>query len=87
MKSLSVASLFFTYALLHGFLGLLIVAFLRKNKNESLKFLAYACFLHTALYSTLLLRPVIPEWIGITLPNFISVAQLYFLFKAINNQW
>ena len=86
MKSLSIASLFFSYALLHGFLGLLIVAFLRKNKNESLKFLAYASFLHTALYSTFLLRPVIPEWIGITLPNFISVAQLYFLFKAINNQ-
>ncbi|WP_108645377.1 HD-GYP domain-containing protein [Polynucleobacter rarus] len=86
MKSLSVASLFFTYALLHGFLGLLLVAFLRKNKNTSLKFLAYACFVQAALYSTLVLRPVIPEWIGITVPNFLSVAQIYLLFKAINTQ-
>jgi len=86
MKSLSVASLFFTYALLHGFLGLLLVAFLRKNKNDSLKFLSFACFVQAALYSTLILRPVIPEWIGITLPHFLSVAQLYLLFKAINTQ-
>ena len=86
MRSLSVASLFLSYALLHGFLGLLLVAFLRKNKNDSLKFLAFACFTQAALYSTLILRPVIPLWIGMFLPNFLSVVQLYLLFKAINTQ-
>jgi len=83
MKSFSITSLFFSYALLTGCLSLLLMAFLKKTKNESLQLLAFACLIQFFIYTTLILRPNIPVWVGIHIPNFLSVYYLYFFYKAV----
>ncbi|SMC30803.1 HD-GYP domain-containing protein [Polynucleobacter kasalickyi] len=85
MKILSINSLFFSYAFLHLFVGALLLAFLKKTKNKSLQFIVYSCFSHATLYFLLVSRPSIPDLIGLTLPNFLSVYTLYFFYKALNN--